>query len=40
VAAPLRGGLSTTDFDSVEWEIMYPHFVVEDLVDPPDRARE
>jgi hypothetical protein len=33
-SAPCDGSLSTTDFDKSEWEIMYPHFVVESLVDP------
>jgi hypothetical protein len=33
----LRGGpLSAADFDKAEWEIMYPHFVEEGLVDPPE----
>jgi hypothetical protein len=36
LAAPtLRGGsLSTADFDKSEWEIIYPLFVEEGLVDP------
>jgi hypothetical protein len=39
VEAPLRGGPpSAVDFDPSEWEIMYPCFVQEGLVDPPDRA--
>jgi hypothetical protein len=35
--APLlqAGPLSVADFDQSEWEIMYPHFVEECLVDPP-----
>jgi hypothetical protein len=33
-SAPCDGSLSTTDFDKSEWEIMYPHFVVESLIDP------
>jgi hypothetical protein len=41
VVALLCGGpLSTVDFDSVEWEILYPRFVEGGLVDPPDRAHE
>jgi hypothetical protein len=41
MAAPLGNGpLFVADFDSAEWEIMYPCFVEEDLVDPPDRAHE
>jgi hypothetical protein len=40
-ATPLGNGpLFVADFDSTEWEIMYPCFVEEDLVDPLDRARE
>jgi hypothetical protein len=39
--APLRGGpLSAFDFDPFEWEIMYPRFVEEGLVDPPDQSRK
>jgi hypothetical protein len=33
----LRGGsLCATDFDKSEWEIMYPLFVEEGLVDPSE----
>jgi hypothetical protein len=28
------------DFDLSEWEIMYPHFVEEGLVDPPGHANK
>jgi hypothetical protein len=40
LAAPmLRGGLlSTADFDKNKWEIMYPHFVKEGLVDPSEHV--
>jgi hypothetical protein len=39
--APLCGGpLSAFDFDPSEWEIMYPRFVEEGLVDPPDQSRK
>jgi hypothetical protein len=31
--APRGGSLSTTDFDKSEWEIMYPLFVEEGLID-------
>jgi hypothetical protein len=30
--------LSTADFDRSEWEIMYPLFVVEGLVDPSEHV--
>jgi hypothetical protein len=39
VAPPHSGPLSTAVFDPSKWEIMYPHFVEEALVDPPNRAR-
>jgi hypothetical protein len=29
---------SATDFNSSEWEIMYPHFIEEGLIDPSDRV--
>jgi hypothetical protein len=40
--APLpRGGqLSAADFDQLEWEIMYPRFIEEGLVDPSNRANK
>jgi hypothetical protein len=31
--SPRGGALSTTDFDPTKWEIMYPCFVEEGLVD-------
>jgi hypothetical protein len=31
---PCGGSLSAANFDKNEWEIMYPHFVEENLVDP------
>jgi hypothetical protein len=31
---PRGGSLSAADFDRSEWEIMYPLFVEEGLVDP------
>jgi hypothetical protein len=34
------GPLSTADFDQSEWEIMYPHFVEEGLVDPPEHTNK
>jgi hypothetical protein len=34
--APRSGSLSTADFDRSEWEIMYPLFVAEGLVDPSE----
>jgi hypothetical protein len=37
----LRGdALFAADFDHSEWEIMYPHFVEEGLVDPSDRVNK
>jgi hypothetical protein len=36
--APRDGSLSTTDFDKFEWEIVYPLFVAEGLVDPSMRV--
>jgi hypothetical protein len=36
--ACLGSSLSTADFDRSEWEIMYPLFVVEDLIDPSERV--
>jgi hypothetical protein len=39
VAPSLRGCLLlVVDFDQYAWEIMYPHFVEEVLVDPPGRV--
>jgi hypothetical protein len=40
LAAPTsRGGLlSTTDVDKLEWEIMYPLFVKEGLMDSSERV--
>jgi hypothetical protein len=38
--SPRGGAPSATDFDQSEWEIMYPHFVKEDLVDPSDRVNK
>jgi hypothetical protein len=32
--------LSATDFDQSKWEIKYPRFVVEGLVDPSDRTNK
>jgi hypothetical protein len=37
-SAPRDGLLLTADFDKSEWEIMYPVFVVEDLIDPSTRV--
>jgi hypothetical protein len=37
---PHGGQLSTADFDQSEWEILYPHFVEEGLVDPSNRANK
>jgi hypothetical protein len=34
VPIPCGGSLSAVDFDRSEWEIMYPLFVEEGLVDP------
>jgi hypothetical protein len=34
------GPLLTTNFDLSEWEIMYPHFVEDGLVDPPGCANK
>jgi hypothetical protein len=39
-ASSLRGSLSAADFDQSEWEIMFPHFVVGGLVDPPGREKK
>jgi hypothetical protein len=41
LAAPTPCGvsLSTTDFDRSDWEIMYPLFVTEGLIDPSERVR-
>jgi hypothetical protein len=36
IPAPRNGSLSTADFDRSEWEIMYPLFVAEGLVDPSE----
>jgi hypothetical protein len=36
--APRGGSLLTTNFDRSEWEIMYPFFVVEGLVDPSEHV--
>jgi hypothetical protein len=38
IPVPHVGQLSTADFDRSEWEIMYPLFVVEGLVDPSERV--
>jgi hypothetical protein len=35
---PRGGSLSAADFDRYEWEIMYPLFVEEGLVDPSERV--
>jgi hypothetical protein len=35
---PRDGSLSTVDFDKFEWEIVYPLFVAEGLVDPSMRV--
>jgi hypothetical protein len=40
VHPPCGSQLSADNFDSSKWEIMYPHFVEEGLVDPPDRAHK
>jgi hypothetical protein len=32
--SPRGGALSTADFDPSEWEIVYPRFIEEGLVDP------
>jgi hypothetical protein len=37
-APPHCGLLSVTDFDPSEWEVMYPRFIEEGIIDPPDRA--
>jgi hypothetical protein len=36
VPLPRGGSLSTADFDKSEWEIMYPLFVKEGIVDPSE----
>jgi hypothetical protein len=36
----LGGTLSAADFDQSEWEIMYPCFVKEGLVDPSGRMNK
>jgi hypothetical protein len=37
----LRGGpLSAINFDYSEWEIMYPRFVEEGLIDPSDHTNK
>jgi hypothetical protein len=33
---PHGGSLSVADFDRSKWEIMYPLFVVEGLIDPSE----
>jgi hypothetical protein len=38
--SPCGGQLFVTDFDQSRWEIMYPHFVEEGLVDPCNRANK
>jgi hypothetical protein len=38
VPTPHGGSLSTADFDMSEWEIMYPLFVAESIVDPTKRV--
>jgi hypothetical protein len=40
VPPPHNGSLSVADFDLSEWEIMYPCFIEEGLVDPPDQAHK
>jgi hypothetical protein len=37
-SAPHDGSVSIADFDKSEWEIMYPLFVAEGLVDPSARV--
>jgi hypothetical protein len=37
-SAPCDGSLSIADFDKLEWEILYPLFVAEGLVDPSARV--
>jgi hypothetical protein len=41
-ATPLLrdGPILAADFDLSEWEIMYPHFVEEGLVDPPGHVNK
>jgi hypothetical protein len=36
VPLPRGGSLSTADFDKSEWEIMYPLFIEEGIVDPSE----
>jgi hypothetical protein len=36
--APCGDSLSIADFDRSEWEIMYPLFVAEGLVDPSEHV--
>jgi hypothetical protein len=33
---PCGGSLSATDFDKFEWEILYPLFVMEGIIDPSE----
>jgi hypothetical protein len=40
VPSPHGGQLSAADFDQLEWEIMYPRFIDEGLVDPSNRANK
>jgi hypothetical protein len=37
IPASRGDSLSATDFERSEWEIMYPPFVAEGLVDPSER---
>jgi hypothetical protein len=36
--SPCGGLISAADFDRSEWEIVYPLFVAEGLVDPSDHV--
>jgi hypothetical protein len=38
VPTPCGGSFSTDDFDRFEWEIMYPLFVEDGLINPPERV--
>jgi hypothetical protein len=38
VPTPHGGSLSVVNFDKSKWEIIYPLFVEEGLIDPSDRV--
>jgi hypothetical protein len=38
--SPRGGQLSAVDFDQSEWQIMYPCFIEEGLIDPCNRANK